>query len=68
MGMNKNYDSLTAREKNRIITAVNMQQSFEAAGFKTSAEKDFYDAIWADAKSLFDRGGVWPIFDLCELD
>lgn len=67
--MKKNsYDDLTSREKNWIITAVNMRQSPEEAGLKTVAEKEYYSAIRAEAEALFARGGVWPVFDLWELD
>ena len=61
-------EELTAREKNRIISAVNCRKSAEAAGLKTQAELNYYMMIWDEAQGYFDRGGVWPIFDLWELD
>jgi len=59
---------LSVREKNWIISAVNSRKTPDEAGLKTEAELQYYNVIWDDAKSLFDRGGVWPIFDLIELD
>ena len=61
-------DELSAREKNWIISAVNSRKTPEEAGLKTEAELQYYKVIWEDANSLFDRGGVWPVFDLFELD
>lgn len=67
--MEKNsHDDLTPREKNWIITAVNLRQTAEEAGLKTVAEKEYYNVIHAEAEALFARGGVWPIFELWELD
>ena len=59
---------LTVREKNRIICAVNSRQTAEQAGLTAEAELAYYKTIWDDAQQLFDRGGVWPVFDLWELD
>lgn len=61
-------DELTAREKNWIISAVNCRKSPEEAGLKSPAELQYYKMIWEEAQEYFDRGGVWPIFDLWELD
>ena len=61
-------EELTVREKNWIITAVNYRKTPEEAGIKTEAELKYYRIILDNAQSLFDRGGVWPIFDLIELD
>ena len=59
---------LTVREKNWIISAVNCRKTPEEAGLKTEEELQYYKAIWDDAQALYDRGGVWPVFDLIELD
>ena len=59
---------LTVREKNWIITAVNRRQIPEAVGLKTEAELQYYQRIWDEAQALYDQGGVWPIFELWELD
>ena len=61
-------EELTVREKNRIISAVNCQTAAEEAGLKTPAELQYYQMIWNEAQGYFDRGGIWPIFDLWELD
>ena len=61
-------EELSVREKNWIITAVNCRHTPEQAGLKTEAELQYYKIIWDDAQSLYDRGGIWPIFDLWELD
>lgn len=61
-------EELTVREKNRIISAVNCQKTAEEAGLKTPAELQYYQIIWDEAQGYFDRGGIWPIFDLWELD
>jgi len=61
-------DDLSVREKNRIISAVNCRNNPEEAGLQTQAELQYYKLIWDDAQSLFDRGGIWPIFELFELD
>ena len=61
-------EELTAREKNWIISAVNCRKSAEDARLKTQAELNYYKMIWDEAQGYFDRGGVWPIFDLWELD
>ena len=61
-------DALNAREKNRVIAAVNARKTPEEAGLKTEAELAYYKIIREDARQHFDRGGVWPIFDLWELD
>lgn len=61
-------EELSAREKNRVIAAVNARKTPEEAGLKTEAELAYYKIIWEDARQYFDRGGVWPIFDLWELD
>ena len=61
-------EELSVREKNRIITAVSCRQTPEQAGLKTEAELQYYKIIWDDAQSLYDMGGIWPIFDLWELD
>ena len=59
---------LTVREKNWIITAVNCRKSPEEADLKTEAELQYYWTIWQEAQDYFDRGGIWPLFDLWELD
>ena len=59
---------LMVREKNWIITAVNCRKSPEEAGLKTEAELQYYWIIWDEAQGYFDQGGIWPIFDLWELD
>ena len=61
-------DELNAREKNRVITAVNARMTPEEAGLIMEAELAYYKIIWEDARQYFDRGGVWPIFDLWALD
>lgn len=61
-------EELTVREKNRIISAVNSQKAAEEAGLKTPTELQYYQIIWDEAQGYFDRGGIWPIFDLWELD
>ena len=61
-------DELNAREKNRVIAAVNARMTPEEACLKTEAELAYYKIIWEDARQYFDRGGVWPIFELWELD
>ena len=61
-------DMLSIREKNWIITAVNRRQSAEEASLKSEAELAYYRMIRDEAKSYYDRGGVWPVFDLWELD
>ena len=61
-------EELSIREKNRIICAVSGRKSQEEAGLTTESELQYYKTIWDDAQSLFDRGGVWPIFELFELD
>ena len=61
-------DELTVREKNHIISAVNGRQTPQEAGLSTPAELAYYEIIWADAQDLFDRGGIWPVFELWELD
>ena len=59
---------LSVREKNWIISAVNCRKKPEAAGLKTEAALAYYKMIWDEAQRYYDRGGVWPIFDLWELD
>jgi len=61
-------EELTVREKNRVILAVNCQKTAEEGGLKTPAELQYYQMIWDEAQGYFDRGGVWPIFDLWEID
>ena len=61
-------EELTAREKNRIITAINCQQAPEEVVLKSEAEHAYFRIIYEEAKTLYARGGVWPVFDLWELD
>ena len=59
---------LTAREWNRIICAVNAKQTAEEAGLKTNEELQHYEKIWNEAEELFAKYGIWPVFDLVELE
>ena len=59
---------LSAREKKWIISAVNCRKKPEEAGLKTETELAYYKMIWEEAQGYYDRGGVWPVFDLWELD
>lgn len=61
-------EELTIRQKNHIISAVSCRRTPEEAGLSTPEELAYYTLIWEDAQSLYDRGGVWPVFDLFELD
>ena len=60
--------NLTAREWNRIISAVNCRKTPEEVGLKTEKELRHYRNIWAEAEGLFAKYGNWPIFDLVELE
>ena len=60
--------SLSAREWNRIICAVNNRQTAEEAGLKTEEELRHYKNIWSEAEALLAKYGRWPIFDLVELE
>ena len=59
---------LSEREKNWIISAVNCRKTPEEAGLNTEEELAYYKMIWDEAQGYHDRGGVWPVFDLWELD
>lgn len=61
-------EQLSIREKNWIISAVSCQKTAQEAGLTTWAELSYYRALWQEAQTLCDRGGVWPVFDLYELD
>ena len=61
-------EELTARQKNWIISAVNGRKTPEETGLKTEAELAYYKMTWDEAQMYYDKGGIWPIFDLWELD
>ena len=61
-------EELSVREKNHIISAVTCRKTAEEAGLSTPAELAHYQEIWQEAQRLYDRGGMWPIFELFELD
>ncbi len=60
--------SLTAREMNRIISLVNYKTPKEKCDLRSVEEERFYDNLINEAKEMMDRTGIWPIFDVCELD
>ncbi|MBQ9931549.1 MAG: ADP-ribosylglycohydrolase family protein [Firmicutes bacterium] len=62
------WRELTARQKNWIIMAVNARETADEAGLKSVGELQYYHDTYNEAMELFERGGVWPIFDLWELD
>ena len=61
-------EELTVRQKNHIIDAVNRRLTPEEAGLCTPVQLEYYRIIYADAQSLLRRGGVWPVFELWELE
>ena len=61
-------EELDVRVKNRIISAVSCRKTACEAGLTTPEELEYYHRIRQEAENLYRRGGVWPIFDLFELD
>ena len=64
----RNTISLSPRAMNRIIDLVNSKIPKEKCVFRSDEEERFYDNLINEAKETLDRIGVWPIFDVCELD
>lgn len=60
--------SLTAREWNRIIRAVNSRQTPESAGLISETELLLYRNMREEAESILAKHGIRPEFDLMELE
>ena len=61
-------DHMRPREINRVIRAVNSRETPQEAGLQTESELALYASIRAEAEHWFDKHGIWPVFELCELD
>ena len=64
----KALDAMPGSRKNDIIYAVNCGLSAKDAGVKDGVEKMLYDRLVAEADALEKRGGVRPVFDMCEIE
>ena len=60
--------TLTAREWNRIISAVNSKETFKEAGLSGEEELQYYQNMWKEAEEIQAKHGIWPIFELAELE
>ena len=54
--------------KNDIIRAVNSQIPKNEAGLKDEFEKAYYDYLWKTAELHKKAYGVWPAFDVYEIE
>ena len=61
-------EELTVREKNWILSAVSCRKTPEEAGLTRDAQLRYYQIIRTEAQDVYDRLGVWPVFELWELD
>jgi len=63
-----NMPDIPTSRLNRIIDAVNRRYPKEAIGVRPGPEDVWYDAIWKNAEDHLAEYGVWPVFDMGEIE
>ena len=64
----RDLDHVSTSRKNDIIRHVNYRLPKEKYSFRNSAEEAFYESLIDEAERMQAKTGVWPIFELCEID
>lgn len=64
----KALDVMPGSRKNDIIYAVNSRLDKKDAGLKNPVEEMFFDRLVAEADAYEKRGGVRPMFEMCEIE
>ena len=64
----RELDNVPNRRKNEIIRLVNYKTPKDEIPFRSRTEEQFYENLIREAEETQNRIGVWPIFELCEID
>ena len=64
----KDLSHVSTSRKNDIIRHVNYRLPKEKYEFRNKTEEAFYESLIDEATRMQSKTGVWPIFELCEID
>jgi len=64
----KRLSEARASRLNVIIRAVNEKIEKENAGLREEFEEMFFDHLMEEARSIEEKYGDWPVFDMMEID
>lgn len=57
-----------ASRLNEITSAVNSKTPKAKAGLKNEVERRYYDGLWKEAMDVQKKHGIWPVFEMAELE
>lgn len=64
----RELDYIPTRRKNEIISLVNYKTPKDKIIFEAHIEELFYDSLIREAEEMQEKHGIWPIFELYEID
>ena len=60
--------NVRASRLNAIAIAVTHKTPKAKAGLENEVESRYYDELWKDAMDIQKKHGIWPVFEMAELE